>query len=149
MPAVPGLRSPYDLVGGLVHFGRMIDKIRLHARGALPADYQPGLGTGGHDRVFCGFLQIDYVLLRDHVLSLPQATDAELLEWAYKNGRRLTPIDIVIINGFLSKRGWRDQSAVHLPNWLAKSSLPPDAAQTNFDYIELDEGRPARGVSVY
>jgi gluconokinase len=148
MPTVPGLRSPYDLVGGLVHFGRMIDKIRLHAAGKLPADYHHALGSG-HDRVFCGFLQIDYVLLHDHVLSHPQTMYAELLEWTYKNGRRLTPIDIVIINGFLSKRGWRDQSAANLPNWLAKSGLPSDAALTNFDYIELDEGRPARGISVY
>jgi hypothetical protein len=26
-------RSPYDVVGGLVYFPRMLDKIRLHARG--------------------------------------------------------------------------------------------------------------------
>jgi hypothetical protein len=29
------LRSPPEKVGGLVHFGRMLDKIRLHARGEL------------------------------------------------------------------------------------------------------------------
>jgi len=149
MPAIPGLRSPYDLVGGLVHFGRMIDKIRLHARGELPADYQPGLGKGGHDRVFCAFFQIDYERLSGHVLANPAATDEQLLEWVYDHGRRPTPIDLTVFDGFLSKRGWRDQSAVYLPNWLAKSGLPPDAAQTNFDYIELDEGRPARATSVF
>ena len=39
MPAthIPGLRSPYDTVGGIVQFGRMLDKIRLHAAGKLPA----------------------------------------------------------------------------------------------------------------
>ena len=148
MPAIPGLRSPYDLVGGLVHFGRMIDKIRLHAAGRLPADYHHALGNG-HDRVFCGFLQVDYALLRAHVLAHPDATDDALLEWTYQHGRRLLPVDLTVINGFLSKRGWRDQSAANLPKWLEKSGLTAEAAQTNFDYIELDEGRPARGVSVY
>lgn len=148
MPAIPGLRSPYELVGGLVHFGRMIDKIRLHAAGRLPADYHHALGNG-HDRVFCGFLQVDYAKLRDRVLASPDATDAALLEWAFQNGRRLVPIDVTVINGFLSKRGWRDQSAPNLPKWLEKSGLPLDAAQTNFDFIELDEGRPARGLAVF
>jgi len=40
MSHVPGLRSPYVKVGRLVYFGRMLDKIRLHAAGRLPvADY--------------------------------------------------------------------------------------------------------------
>ncbi len=34
-------RSPAEKVGGLVHFGRMLDKIRAHARGELPAEYVP------------------------------------------------------------------------------------------------------------
>jgi gluconokinase len=33
---VTGLRSPHDKTGGIVYFGRMIDKIRLHAEGRLP-----------------------------------------------------------------------------------------------------------------
>lgn len=148
MPHIPGLRSPYELVGGLVHFGRMIDKIKLHAAGALPVDYHHALGNG-HDKVFCGFLQVDYGQLRDYVLANPVASDADLLEWVYAHGRRLTSIDITIINGFLSKRGWRDQSSARLPQWLERSGLPPDAAQTNFDFIELDEGRAARGLSVF
>ncbi len=40
MPPVPGLRSCYARVGRLVYFGRMLDKIRLHAAGRLPADYR-------------------------------------------------------------------------------------------------------------
>ncbi len=148
MPSVPGLRSPYELVGGLVHFGRMIDKIRLHHAGRLPADYHPALGNG-HDRVLCSFLQIDYVRLREHALQNHDLSEEQVLEWAYGHGRRPTPTDLTVINGFLSKRGWRDQSAPNLPKWLEKSGLPPDAAQTNFDYIELDEGRPARGLSVF
>ena len=37
MPHVPGLRSVYAKVGRPVYFGRMLDKIRLHAEGRLPA----------------------------------------------------------------------------------------------------------------
>ena len=44
MPHVPGLRSPFDKVGRLVYFGRMLDKIRLHAIGKLPPEYQTNLG---------------------------------------------------------------------------------------------------------
>jgi len=38
MPHVSGLRSCYAKVGRFVYFGRMLDKIRLHAAGRLPAD---------------------------------------------------------------------------------------------------------------
>ena len=41
---IPGLRSPSAVVDGLVYFGRMLDKIRLHAAGQLPAAYQANLG---------------------------------------------------------------------------------------------------------
>jgi Domain of unknown function (DUF5069) len=44
--ATVGLRSPSEKVGGLFYFGRMLDKMRLHARGKLPADYHENLGKG-------------------------------------------------------------------------------------------------------
>jgi hypothetical protein len=44
MPHVPGLRSPYEKIGRLVYFGRMLDKIRLHATGKVPPEYQTNLG---------------------------------------------------------------------------------------------------------
>ncbi len=147
MPIVPGLRSPYDTVGGLVYFGRLADKIRLHARGLLPEDYHGSLGKG-QDRIVVDFLQVPYEELKSRILSHPQETDEALLEWAYVRGRRLLSIDLTVINGFLTKRGWRDKAAEHLPAWLARSNLPPDAAETNFDYIELDEGRSARRITL-
>ena len=63
MPHVPGLRSPYSKVGGLVFFGRMLDKIRLHAAGKLPADYHANLGDekpGMFDTRCCQFLRTTY-----------------------------------------------------------------------------------------
>ncbi len=44
MSNVSGLRSCYDKVGRLVYFGRMLDKIRLHAARQLRKDYHENLG---------------------------------------------------------------------------------------------------------
>ena len=56
---VPGLRSPYDTIGGIVYFGRMLDKIRLHGERKLPADYHDHLGKG-FDLRCCNFLRVQY-----------------------------------------------------------------------------------------
>jgi hypothetical protein len=53
------LRSPFAKVGGIFHFGRMLDKIRLHARGELLPDYQANLGKG-FDGSCVKLLGIDY-----------------------------------------------------------------------------------------
>ncbi len=43
---IVSLCSPCAKVGGLVYFGRMVDQIRTHAKGELPAEYQANLGKG-------------------------------------------------------------------------------------------------------
>ncbi len=69
MPNVPGLRSPYVKVGRLVYFGRMLDKIRLHAAQTLPAgDYAANLGKGFDGRC-CNFLRIKYDDLKARTLA--------------------------------------------------------------------------------
>lgn len=47
----PPFRSPREKVGGLYHFGRMLDKIRLSLQGELPDEYKPhfGLSLGKED----------------------------------------------------------------------------------------------------
>ena len=54
-----GLRSPHVKTGGLVYFGRMLDKIRAHAKGELPEDYQANLGRG-FDASCIRFLRVNY-----------------------------------------------------------------------------------------
>ena len=54
---IHGLRSSYEKVGGIVFFGRMLDKIRLHAQGKLPADYNLGNGLDGR---CTRFLKVEY-----------------------------------------------------------------------------------------
>ena len=60
------LRSPSKKVGGLFYFGRMLDKIRLHAKGELPPDYHQNLGKG-FDKKCVTFLRVDYEELVERV----------------------------------------------------------------------------------
>lgn len=140
---IPGLRSPFDQVSGLVYFGRMLDKIRLFAAGKLPEGWHAARGTmmkGSFDSRCCSFLKIDYAALEAEVLK-GDKTDEQLLEWAFQNGRRPAEEEIEVWNGFMTKRGWRDAGTQRLNERLAEIGLPPGTVQTMFEFIDLDEGR--------
>ena len=140
---IPGLRSPYEQVGGLYHFGRMLDKIRLHHTGKLPSGWVDPLGApNGFDGRCCAFLEIDYNALKEETLK--GGSDEALLEWAYQHGHRPNAEQINIWNGFISKLGWRDKSTERLHFRLQEIGKPPGTVLTMFDFIEIDEGRPAR-----
>jgi len=95
------------MTGGMAYFPRMLDKIRLHARGELGADYHENLGSAtALDGACCNFLRVNYADLRERVLQ--GGSDDEILEWCYEKGRPLNEGDIVVWNGFASKLGWRD-----------------------------------------
>ena len=100
------VRSPGVKVGGLFYFGRMLDKIRAHARGELPGEYQPNLGKG-FDQWCVDLLQIDYDDLVEHIKE--GETDEEILEWCFAKGRKPTDGDIHVWNEFMRKRGWNDE----------------------------------------
>lgn len=136
---VPGLRSPYQKIGGLVYFGRMLDKIRLHADGNLPTDYQPNLGKGFDGRCV-RFLHVDYDALRTETLS--GRSDEEMLAWAYKEGRKPSDEEIEIWNEFMRKVGYADAVTPTLQRRLNEGGFDGRAdIQTIFDYIDLDEGQ--------
>jgi len=142
---IPGLRSPSDPVNGLVYFGRMLDKIRLAAAGKLPEGWQPARGTsrkGSFDARCCRFLHIDYAALEAETLK-GDKTDAELLAWAFRQGREPGEEDIEVWNAFMTKRGWRDAATERVNSRLAEIGLPPGTVQTMFEFIDLDEGRLA------
>jgi hypothetical protein len=139
---IPGLRSPADKVNGLVYFGRMLDKIRLQAKGELPADWEAMRGASNpntFDARCCRFLGIAYEALQKETLK--GGSDEQLLEWAFKNGRKPTDDEIEIWNAFMSKRGWRDGGTQRLHERLAEFGLPPGTVETMFEFIDLDEGR--------
>lgn len=139
---VQNLRSPSDKVGDLFYFGRMIDKIRLHAEGKLPAEYQPNLG-GGFDARCLTFLGIDYAALVERVKQ--GGSDEELLDWAYKAGRKPSAEEIEIWNEFMRKRAWNDEATPILKRRLEEGGFSDRTdIQTMFDYIDLDEGRDPR-----
>lgn len=140
---IPGLRSPFDQVLGLVHFGRMLDKIRLAAEGRLPEGWMAARGQripNSFDDRCCRFLKIDYAALETEVLKGGKS-DEELLEWTFQQGRRPDGQDIEMWNGFMTRRGWRDDATQRLNVRLAEIGLPPGTVETMFEFIDLDEGR--------
>src|SRR5438046_8830427 len=85
---IPGLRSPFDQVKGIVYFGRMLAKIRLAAAGKLPEAWQATRGTASKrsfDSPCCEFLHIDSAALE--AAALKGRSDEELLPWASGQGR--------------------------------------------------------------
>jgi gluconokinase len=132
-------RSPKDPVGGIVYFGRMVDKIRLMAAGELHPDLQENLGTGFDQRAV-NFLGVDYPDLKNRVLE--GGSDDEVLEWCFQKGTRPTDEQIQVWNGYMSKRGWRDDLSDRLASRKIEGGLENrDDIQTMFNYIDADEGR--------
>ncbi len=145
MPApVPGLRSPHEKVGGLVFFGRMLDKIRLQQAGRLPPGYNLGDSSPGFfDGRTCRFLRVRYADVRERVLA--GAADDEVLAWCFDNGRRPSEEELQMFNDFLRKRGWNDDASEFLEQRKRDLGLNDRTdIQTSFDLQDADEGRPLR-----
>lgn len=136
---VPGLRSSAEKVGGIVFFGRMLDKIRLEAVGQLPSDYNTGTSDWSSFDARCTrFLKVEYAELAERVLR--GGTDEEILEWCFHQGRRPTAEEIEIWNDFLSKRGWRDGGSPALADTKRERGFAHrDDIQTWFDFHRADE----------
>jgi gluconokinase len=142
MPHVPGLRSVYAKVGRLVYFGRMLDKIRLHAAGQLPPAYVANLGDAQFyvlDGRCCRFLGIAYADLKTRTLT--GGTDEEILAWAHAHGTPRSDEECHIWNRFILKLGWRDERSSVLPQRILDSGLVGKPIETVADHIEFDEGR--------
>jgi gluconokinase len=130
-------KSGHDSVGGLVFFRRMLDKIRLHASGQLPDDYNLGNGL---DARMCRFLNVDYDAVAKKASE--EKDDAVVLEWCFAHGRRPSDDDILYFNGYMTKRGWRDESSEKIKASKAKHGWSDrDDIQTTFDLQDLGEGR--------
>jgi len=139
MSSVPGLRSPYVKVGRLVYFGRMLDKIRLHAAGKLPADYVANLGEGHPNFIdgrCCRFLGISYQDVVERTLA--GGTDIGILDWAHGKGGPRSDEDCRIWNSYMTRIGWRDP---RLQQRIREYGLEARSIETFFDLIDADEGR--------
>ena len=139
---IPGLRSPSEKVGGIVYFGRMLDKIRLNAEGKLTEDWATMVGpghAGSFDSRCCSFLKIDYADLVAETLK--GGSDEEILAWAFENGRKPDAEEIEIWDAFMTKRGWRDAASQRVKERLKEIGLEPGTVETMFEFIDLDEGK--------
>jgi hypothetical protein len=132
-------RSPREQVGGIVYFGRMVDKIRLKAAGTLHPDLHENLGIG-FDKRCAAFLQISYENLATQVRA--GLTDEQALEWCFAHGRKPSDEEIEVWNGFMTKRGWNDAASELVARRKKESGFENRTdIQTMFDYIDADEGR--------
>lgn len=140
-PSIP-LRSPRETLGGYVFLPRLIDKVRLHARGKLPPEYignllKPGLTLDGR---LLTFTELDAEELRRAILAAK--TDEEVLAWVERHARPHTMTE---------KRQWIAEIETYRPNaeWAKfrrevykEIAVKIDPATLNvFDLIDIDEGR--------
>lgn len=133
------VRSPYDKVGDLFYLGRMLDKIRSHAKGELPLEYQVNLGKG-FDTKCVTFLRVKYELVVEYVNY--GLSDEAILESCFGMGRRPSEREIYMWNEFMRKRGWNDELSETLENEKKKEAMPSRSEiQTMFQFIDADEGR--------
>jgi len=137
------IRSPSAKVGGLVHFGRMLDKIRAHAKEELAVDYQANLGKG-FDGYCTRFLRVDYDELVERVKQ--GGTDDEILHWCFEEGRRPDEDEIYVWNEFMRKRGWNDEISETLTRRKKEAGMAGRSEiVTMFAFIDADEGRSVTG----
>ena len=142
----PGLRSPRDKVGGLVYFGRMIDKIRLHLGGELPDDYRENFGSNAAlDGVLARFLNLEHSEIVERTAE--GGSDEEILEWCFVHGHRPNEMQVRVWNAFAEKLGWRDPAARTVARVNQRLGLGGELA-TIFDCIDADEDRFGQGGNV-
>ena len=137
------IRSPFNKVGGLVYFGRMLDKIRAQTGDLLPADYQANLGKG-FDGSCTRFLRVDYDGLVER--GKEGGTEDEILDWCFEKGRRPAEDEIYVWNEFMRKRGWNDEISETLTRRKKEAGMAGRSEiETMFAFIDADEGRSVIG----
>ena len=136
------LRSPHQKIGGICYFGRMLDKVRLHAANRLREDYRANLGSG-FDARCVSFLGVEYPQLVTRVKQ--GGGDEEILQWCFQHGWKPSAEQIEVWNEFMRKRGWNDEATPTLQRRLREGGFEDRTdIQTFFDFIDLDEGRDPR-----
>jgi hypothetical protein len=140
------LRSPRDKVGGLVYFGRMIDKIRLHLSGELPDDYRENFGSNhALDGFLARFLNLEHSEIVQRTAE--GGSDEEILEWCFVHGHRPNETQVRVWNAFAEKLGWRDPAARTVAQVNQKIG-PRVELHTIFECIDAGEGRLNQGGNV-
>jgi hypothetical protein len=134
---------------GVVYFARMIDKIRLHAAGKLPADYVTHLGFADNtslDARFCRFWALDYDKVKARALQNNDSADVAFDD-LFAGRPPLNTEHIFAWNLFLLKRGWRDSASKGVAAGKAASGFANrDDIQTWADLHDAEEGRTPQPI---
>ncbi|MBC8245736.1 MAG: DUF5069 domain-containing protein [Verrucomicrobia bacterium] len=132
-------RSPYETMDGWVHLPRLVDKIRLHEAGQLPADYQPNYLHKGFD---LAWFEVSGVEPDTFVGVVKNAiTDGQVSDWVKANVRVPDEAKTALRDKLLSY-GTEGALLELLTRRKAESGLQDrDDIRCMFDYIDADEGR--------
>jgi Domain of unknown function (DUF5069) len=136
------IRSPRETISGIMVFGRILDKIRLHADDKLPEGYHLGFISGKNtfDERICLFLGVSHQDLTERTLS--GGSDEEIMEWCFQNSRKPDAQQIEVFNGFMEKRGWRDSASKGLEQRIKEAGFSHRSEiQTFCDLMDAEEGR--------
>jgi hypothetical protein len=137
------LRSPRERLGGYVLLPRLIDKVRLHARGQLQPEYEENLLNQDETQLdgrFLAFTGLDGEQLRRVILF--ETSDEAVLSWVESHARPHTSAE---------KDEWAEKIKAYRPDAARvayRRRVYPDlAAKVDvasldvFDLIDMDEGR--------
>jgi len=138
------LRSPYEKLGRYILLPRIIDKVRLHAQGLLPAAYRGNFLKGGFtlDGQFLSWTGLDGNQLREAILILE--SDDAVLAWVESESVKKAEKD--------HEQWAKTLQTYRLSQMLARRfrKYYPDipshvdlTAVSLFDLIDMDEGRLA------
>jgi hypothetical protein len=133
---------------GIVYFARMIDKVRLHTAGKLPADFVGLLGfsdSTSFDARFCRFWSLDYDRVKARTLQ--GGTNEEIFDDLFAGRLPLNVEHVLAWNLFLLKRGWRDSGTSGVISGKARSGLTErDDIFTYVDLHDAEEGRTPQAL---
>jgi hypothetical protein len=140
-PKTVVLRSPRESLGGYIILPRLIDKVRLLAKGQLPQPYAANVLGAEYtlDGRFLSFTGLDAEALRQVIVS--SRTDDEVLAWVQAHAKPATLAD---------KRAWAEQIDSYRPDAALgeyRRRLYPELAAridvsclSVLDLIDMDEG---------
>ena len=132
-------RSPYEVMDGWVHLPRLVDKIRLHEAGQLPADYQPNYLHKGFDLAWFKASGVETDILVGVVQN--SITDGQVSDWVKANVNASDEAKAALRDKLLSY-GTEGALLELLIKLKAESGLQDrDDIRCMFDYIVADEGR--------
>jgi len=126
-------------MSGWAHLPRFVDKIRLHAAGKLPSDYQENF-TKGFDGFWLKSAGVDADQFVNFVKN--SITDGQVADWVAKNVKK-SDAEKAAFNNYVLNRGRDDESAAaRLKLRKEESGLTHRDDITCFvDYIDADEKR--------